>query len=109
MGEEMEQINLTIPKSMKEWLDEHKEINRSQLFRDAVTNKRYRKENKISPLTLFAVSMAPLFGITLIIIGITPVPMETSIRAFLPLLGGIMAIGASITYIVERKRIKQEV
>jgi len=109
MGEKLEQINLTIPKSMKVWLDEHKEINRSKLFRDAVTNKRYRKEKTLPPLTKFVVGMIPLFGITLIFVAISSAPMETTIRAVLPILGGVMAIGASLTYYFEKKRLEQEV
>lgn len=109
MGEETEQINIVIPKSMKEWLDEHKEINRSKLFRDAVALKMNPIRKKVPPLVLFVGTMGPIFGIVLIAIGLTPTPMEVVIRAVLPILGGFLAVGTTLMYILERKRTRKEI
>jgi hypothetical protein len=110
MGEETEQINLVIPKSMKEYLDSHREINRSEEFRHRITQKYLSpKRPRVHPLITFVGTIGPFFGILLILIGITPTPMEKMMRALLPLLGGILAVGTAITLYLERKRVRQEV
>jgi len=105
MGEETEQLNLVIPKDMKSWLDEHKEINRSELFRKAVKEQMHPRRERVPPLVFFVSVMGIVFSICLIGISLTPVPMYISIRAALPILAGAMAISTAILYYKERKRI----
>lgn len=106
MGEETEQINIVIPKSMKVWLDENKQIvpNKSKLFRDAVYNKMDSKKGKVSSLIFFIAIMGVVFSIVLIGIGITPSPIHVTIKAILPILGGILVLSTSLMYFIEKKR-----
>ena len=108
MGEDTEQINLVVPKTMKKWLDEHKEINRSKLFRNAVYRKMYPKKERVSSLVFFIAIMGVVFSITLIGIGLTPSPMYTTIRSVLPILGGVLGVTTSLLYYREKKRIMEE-
>jgi len=106
MGEETEQINIVIPKSMKKWLDENKRIvpNKSKLFRDAVYEKMHAKKGKVPPLIFFIAIMGIVFSIVLIGIGITPSPMHVTLKSILPLLGGILVLSTSLMYYIEKKR-----
>jgi len=108
MGEETEQINLTIPRKMKIWLDEHREINRSELFRQAVLKMMYPRKEVVPPLVFFISIMGIVFSVALIGIALTPTPMYISIRAVLPILAGVLAISTSLLYYRERKRIKTQ-
>jgi len=110
MGEEMVQINLVIPKSMKTFLDSNRDINRSEEFREHITQKYLNpKRPRVPPLILFVGTIGPIFGILLVLIGITPTPMETTIRAILPLLGGLLALGTALTLYFEKRRVRKEI
>jgi len=103
------QINLSIPVKMKEWLDEHRNINRSELFRQAVKQKMYVVEQKVSPLFFLASVMGIMFGVVLILISIAPTPLNVYIRAPLSLIGGIMAVLSALLYFKESRKLKKGV
>jgi len=111
MGEETEQINIVIPKSMKKWLDDNKKIvpNKSKLFREAVYNKMESKKGKVPALVFFVSIMGMVFSIVLIGIGLTPSPMHVTLKSILPLLGGILVVSTSIMYYIEKRRAKEEI
>lgn len=100
------QINVVIPNEMKEWLDKHPEINRSELFRNAVNAKKNITEQKISPLMFLASIMGIIMSISLIGIATTPY-LSVPIRAVLSLLGGILAVTTIFVYIKETRDIKK--
>lgn len=62
--EENVKVTLTIPKEMYAWLDKHKDINRSQLFRDAVTAIRHPFYRQLSDTVLinFAIMLVIILG-----------------------------------------------
>jgi hypothetical protein len=91
---------------MYKWLCNHKEINRSKLFRDAVRFKQKNIERKISPLVFLASIMGICFSVVLIGISLTPSPIGDPLRAILGLLGGILAVATMIVYVKERKSVK---
>ena len=91
------QVNISVPQSMKEWLDGHPEINKSDLFREAVKEKMGLKK-KVDPWIYFVAVIGTVVGVSLIGIGLTPVPMYQSIRAVLPILGGILAVSVAVYY-----------
>ena len=97
-------ISLTIPESMYSWLEEHKEINRSSLFREAVEIKMNPKKH-VSSLMFLASIMGIIFSIALIGIGVTESPIDVNIRSLLTLLGGILAVSTMVLYYKERKSI----
>ena len=98
-------ITVVIPSGMKEWLDNHKEINRSQLVRDAIFQKMQPEQQKVGPLMFLVSIMGIVFSIALIGIAVTPSPIHYYGRALLALLGGFLAIATSISYYKESKRI----
>lgn len=99
-------ISIGIPNEMYSWLEEHKDINRSELFRNAVNNIRNRKAPHVSPLMFLASVLGIVFSITLVAIALTPTSMDTYVRGFLALLGGIMAVSTAFAYVREQKRVK---
>ena len=105
MEEDSVKITVVIPEGMKEWLDSHKEINRSKLMRDSIQQKMHLKKQKVHPLVFLISIMGIVFSITLIGIASIPTPMEYYWRAIISLLGGVLAFATAITYYRERKRI----
>ena len=101
------QLNIVIPVEMKQWLDTHKEINRSDLFRQAVNQKMMLKKQKVSPLFFFATVMGVMFGVVLILIGISPTPLNIYLKAILSLAGGFMASLSGLLYLKELKNLKE--
>ena len=100
----MAQVNINIPDKMKEWLDENPNINRSELFRQAVKRKQQFLKGKVSPI-VFATTLAGiLMSVMLILISFVPV-MDTLIRAVIALIGGILAFLVMLTYYMERRDI----
>jgi len=91
---------------MYKWLCNHKEINRSKLFRDAVRFKQKNIERKVNPLVFLASIMGICFSVVLIGISLTPSPVNEPLRAVLGLLGGVLAVSTMVVYIKERKGVK---
>jgi len=103
------QINVVVPPEMKKWLDENPQINKSELFRQAVKSKKDRIKGKVSPLFFLASTMGLLFGVVLILIGIAPSPLTTFVRASLSLIGGILAFMSAVLYLKESRELKQNI
>ncbi|MGV9141618.1 MAG: ribbon-helix-helix domain-containing protein [Promethearchaeota archaeon] len=95
------QISIVIPKEMYEWLDEHRNINRSELFRQSVQSLMTNEKQKVDPLLFLASIMGIVFSIALIGIAITPTPIHVITRGLLALLGGILAVATSYLYFRE--------
>ena len=101
---ESKTISIIIPMKMYSWLEnDGREINRSQLFRDAVQQRMIPTVNKVPPLMFLVSVMGIVFSIALIGIAITPTPIHDYARALLALLGGVMAVITSFVYYKERK------
>lgn len=100
------QISIVIPKEMYKWLDEHRNINRSELFRQSVQSLRADEKQKVDPLLFLASIMGIVFSIALIGIAITPTPIHTITRGLLALLGGVLALATSYLYFKEVNRVK---
>jgi len=98
-------ISLNIPETMYQWLEEHKDINRSDEFRNAILKKMYPSKHGISPLVFFVSTMGLVFSVVLIGIGLSNVPFFDTIRQLLPLLGGILAVATALLYYKERKKV----
>ena len=99
-------ITLNIPMDMYKWLQKHKDINRSKLFREAVYFKMKNMEHKMNPLMFLMSVMGIVFSIALVGIAITPSPIHLYAKALMALLGGILALITSIVYVRERNRLK---
>lgn len=108
--EEQKLISINIPMSMYDWLEKHKNINRSQLFRKAVEGimSNVSVQRKVSPLMYLISIMGIVFSIALIGIAVTPTPIHVYARGLMALLGGVLAISTSILYYKERKTVKEE-
>lgn len=105
LDNDKKQISIVIPNSMYEWLEKHKEINRSEIFRQAVKKIQSPSKNKVSPLMFLATIMGIVFSICLIGIS-TTIYLRPEINAVVALLGGILAVSASMLYYKERRRLR---
>lgn len=107
--EEQKLISINIPVGMYDWLEKHKTINRSKLFRKAVEREQGNvcEQHNVSPLMYLISIMGIVFSIALIGIAITPTPIHDYARALMALLGGILAVSTSILYWKERKLVKR--
>jgi hypothetical protein len=99
-------ISLTIPESMYSWLEEHKEINRSSLFREAVEAKITPTKKHVSSLMFLASIMGIIFSIALIGIGVTESPININVRGVLTVLGGVLAVATMALYYRETKTLQ---
>lgn len=100
------QISIVIPQEMYKWLDEHRNINRSELFRKSVQSLMTNEKQKVDPLLFLASIMGIVFSIALIGIAITPTPIHVITRGLLALLGGVLALATSYLYFREVNRVK---
>ena len=100
-------ISLTIPESMYSWLEEHKEINRSSLFREAVEAKINPVKKHVSSLMFLASIMGIIFSIALIGIGITDSPIDINVRGVLTVSGGILAVATMTLYYKETRTLQK--
>lgn len=95
---------------MYNWLEEHKEINRSELFREAVLRKKQAR-TRISPLLFLVSVMGIVFSIALIVIAMDPqtIPfLSPYIRLAMTLLGGILAVITSLVYYKEWRQVTEK-
>jgi len=100
----MAQLNINIPDKMKEWLDENPEINRSELFRQAVKRKQTFMKGKVSPIVFATSIIGILMSVTLILVAFVPV-FNNLIRAIIALVGGILAVLVMVSYYMEKRDI----
>jgi hypothetical protein len=103
MPNESKNISITIPEHMYTWLEEHKEINRSALFRKAI--EATMNKQKVSSLMFLVSIMGIAFSVALIGIGVTESPINIFVRGIMMLLGGFLAIATMFLYYRERKQI----
>lgn len=109
MGEESDTklITLSIPTTLYKQLEEHKEINRSALFRDAAYDKLEFKSKRVPSLVYFVSIMGFVFSVVLIGIALTPTLITEYLRGILALLGGLLAFSTAILYYKESRKIKK--
>lgn len=108
--EDQKLISINIPMSMYDWLEKHRSINRSQLFRKAVEGimNNVSVQQQVSPLMYLISIMGIVFSIALIGIAITPTPIHDYARGLMALLGGVLAISTAILYYRERREVQGE-
>jgi hypothetical protein len=102
-------ITLSIPQTLYKQLQEHKEINRSQLFRNAALMELNKKKYKIHPLVYFVAVMGFAFSIVLIGISSTSYfeyPMNPFMKGVIALLGGILVVSTTFLFYKERRRLQ---
>lgn len=104
--EEDKTISINIPMSMHKWLsNEGKDINRSELFRQAVNFKMKGRTEKVPSVVFLASIMGIVFSISLLGIAITPSPINVYMRAIMALLAGVLSISTSFVYMRERRKL----
>jgi ABC-type antimicrobial peptide transport system permease subunit len=97
-------ITVSITNEQIEWLEAHPEINRSQLFREAIDFKMKTKQGRVSSLMFLASVMCVTFSIVLIAMAYAPSFLDIYIRGILAILGGIMIVVTTFLYYKERKK-----
>ena len=100
---DVKKISMDIPVDYYNWLKDEN-INMTELFKEAIEELRYKKEQKISPLMFLASVMGIVFGVTLIGIGLTPTPIPVFTRAFLCVLGGILSVTTMTAYMRSKRQ-----
>jgi len=107
MEKDSGQINLSITPKMKCWLDEHPEINKSELFRNAVIRKKQRMEEQVSPILFLACCMGVIFGVAITGIGLGAEQfINTYIRIIVIALGSVLAFVSFVIYTMEKQKVK---
>ena len=90
---------------MYEWLEHHKEINRSEIFRQAVKKIQSPQAKKVSPLMFLATIMGITFSICLIGIS-TTIYLRPELKPVIAILGGMLAVSSAMLYYKEVKRLR---
>jgi hypothetical protein len=107
ISDEQKIISVNIPKSMYDWLEQHSEINRSQLFRETIENKMKGKTQRVSSLMFLASVMGIVMSVVLVCIALVPSWIHIYIRGIMGILGGILAVTTTLLYYKEQKRVRQ--
>ena len=100
---ESKKISMDIPIEMYSWLEKHKNINRSEIFRRAVDDIINNVEKKVSPVLFLLTIWANVGAVALLGVSIVPSPVPNLIRGILAVMAGIISISA-ITVYVRTKR-----
>lgn len=87
------------------WLEDHKNINRSQTFREAVERIR-NPSRSVSSLMFLASVIGVVMSVTLIAIGISESPINYYARSLMCILGGVLAVATTLIYFKEKKGVK---
>ena len=96
-------ITISVPVEVSDWLDNHKEINRSKLFQDAVLYIMQNKR-KISPILLLASVMGISFSVLLIITSIGLASFVGFYMSTVMFILGVASLGITISVIVNVRR-----
>jgi len=102
----MAKITLSIPDDMKDWIEEHRDINYSDIFKKEIHQIQTNYPGKKNPLFFVTCVGGIIMGIVLILVS-TLKFMSWEIRLFLPLLGGAMAFLSAFVYLKEYGRKKR--
>ena len=102
---ESKKISMDIPLDMYEWLEKHKNINRSEIFRNAINNIVHKAEKTVPPVLFLLTLWAIVGAIALLGVAIIESPIPPLIRGVLAVFAGIIAISAMTVYIKVRKEI----
>lgn len=105
--DKMIKVSLTIPESQQKWLDSHPDINRSQLFRKAISELQSDHVHRVSPILFLTCMMSNIMGIVLIAISFTHYA-SPQLRLVLAPAGGIMSVLSVLVFLKEKQRIHKK-
>lgn len=105
---ESKKISMDIPIEMYNWLDKHKNINRSEVFRRAVEDLINKVERKVPPVLFLLTIWANVGAIALLGVSLVPSPIPSFIRGVMAILAGIMSVSAITVYIKTKKETLSE-
>jgi len=102
---ESKKISMDIPIEMYSWLEKHKNINRSEIFRRAVDDIINNVEKKVSPILLLLTIWANVGAIALLGVVLIPSPIPNLIRGILGVMAGFISISAVTVYLRTKREI----
>lgn len=100
---EVKKISMDVPISQYEWLEKHKNINRTEIFRKAVQDMIDNVEHKVPPVLYLLTIWANVGAVALLGVALVPSPISPLIRGILGVFAGIISVSA-ITVYVKTKR-----
>ena len=101
----MKKISMDIPMSMYRFYKESKRYNMTDVFRTETQRLMDEVHRKMSPLFFMASIFGIVFAVVLISIGLSPTPIDVTVKGVLALLGGFLALSTGMLYYKERKAI----
>ena len=104
---ESKKISMDIPLEMYEWLEKHKDINRSEIFRTAIQNMRYKEEKTVPPVLYLLTIWANVGAIALLSVAIVESPIPRLFRGIMAICAGIISLSAITVYVKEKKELNK--
>jgi hypothetical protein len=104
---ESKKISMDIPVEMYDWLENHKNINRSEIFRQSVQDIIDKVEKKVSPVLYLLTIWANVGATALLVISIIDTPIPRLIRGVMAIFAGIMSISAITVYVKVKREINE--
>jgi hypothetical protein len=104
---ESKKISMDIPVEMYDWLENHKNINRSEIFRKSVQDIIDKVEKKVSPVLYLLTIWANVGATALLVISIIDTPIPRLIRGVMAVFAGIMSISAITVYVKVKREINE--
>jgi hypothetical protein len=104
---ESKKISMDIPVEMYDWLENHKNINRSEIFRQSVQDIIDKVEKKVSPVLYLLTIWANVGATALLVISIIDTPIPRLIRGVMAVFAGIMSISAITVYVKVKREINE--
>jgi hypothetical protein len=104
---ESKKISMDIPVEMYDWLENHKNINRSEIFRQSVQDIIDKVEKKVSPVLYLLTIWANVGAIALLTVSIIDTPIPRLIRGVMAVFADIMSISAITVYVKVKREINE--
>lgn len=105
MSKNTEQLNISVPKDMKDWLDKpenKKRYSASKIFQDNINEIRYGKPKKVAPMTYLVIIMGMAFGVGCLSAAAT-MTFSFLFNTTLMLLGAVIILAALVTMVKETR------
>lgn len=102
---ESKKISMDIPIEMYSWLEKHKNINRSEIFRRAVDDIINNVEKKVPPVLFLLTIWANVGSIALLGVVLIPSPIPNLVRGILGVMAGVISISAITVYLRTKREI----
>ena len=98
-------ISMDIPMDMYEWLEKHKNINRTAVFKQEIKKLMYGVEKRVPPVLILLTIWANVGAVALLGVAIIESPIPRVIRGAMAIMAGILSLSAITVYVKTKKEI----